>query len=105
MPVIHVIVPCYDEPMTLRPCISRILAAELPPRWSCKVILVDDCSAEETAAIAKEVADAEDQITLIRHETNLGKGAAVRSGFNAVIDAAADEDLVVIQGRRSGVSP
>ena len=95
--MLHVIVPCYDEPETLRPCLHRILNAKLPTGWSREVILVDDCSPEETATIAKEMADTEEAIALIRHTTNRGKGAAVRSGFDAVMDSAEKEDLVVVQ--------
>lgn len=97
MPVIHVIVPCFDEPKTLRPCLDRVLAAKLPTGWLRKVILVDDCSAEETAVIARDAAETEERINLIRHENNLGKGAAVRSGFNLVLESAGVEDIVVIQ--------
>lgn len=97
MPVIHVIVPCFDEPKTLRPCLDRVLAAKLPAGWSRNVILVDDCSAEETAVIARNAADTEERIRLIRHERNLGKGAAVRSGFHVVVESATDEDIVVVQ--------
>lgn len=97
MPAIHVIVPCFNEPSTLQPCLDRILEAELPSVWSRRIILVDDCSEEETAAIARTAASREARIELIRHDQNLGKGAAVRSGFSLVLDTADKDDLVVIQ--------
>lgn len=50
-----------------------------------KVVVVDDGSADDTALIAERLG-----ATVIRHERNLGYGAAIRSGFAAARDLKAD---------------
>lgn len=97
MPVLHVIVPCYNEPQTLRPCIDRIRSAHLPDGWEALICLVDDCSEPTTAKIADELAAEDERITLIRHQQNRGKGAAIQTACHAVIEHAAPNDLAIIQ--------
>lgn len=45
-----------------------------------EVVVVDDCSRDETPTIARRLA-AEGKIRLITHEINQGKGAALQTGF------------------------
>lgn len=61
-----VVIPTYDNPETLADVVRGAL--EHCP----DVIVVDDGSREPVAL---------EGVTLIRHETNLGKGAALRDGF------------------------
>jgi glycosyltransferase involved in cell wall biosynthesis len=64
------IVPCYNEGET----IGRIIrSAKVHVR---DVIVIDDCSTDETAAEA-EAAGA----VVIRHKRNQGKGSALKTGF------------------------
>uniref|UniRef100_UPI00389002D1 glycosyltransferase family 2 protein n=1 Tax=Methanobrevibacter sp. TaxID=66852 RepID=UPI00389002D1 len=78
------IIPAYNEEKALADVIEATL------RYVDKVIIVDDGSVDNTAEIALS-AGAE----LIRHETNLGKGEALKSGFKAVDD---DSIIVTIDG-------
>ena len=57
-----------------------------------EIILVDDASTDNTSQIIKDLSLNEDTIVVITHELNLGKGAALRSGFNAC-----SGDVVIIQ--------
>jgi len=101
MPVLHVVVPVYNERETLDACLRRVLAVDLPPEWLLQIRLVDDHSAapadEETRALAARLQDEGHAVHLHRHERNMGKGAALQTAFDAILDAGADDDLVIIQ--------
>jgi len=55
------------------------------------VIVVDDCSMDGTSEILHRLASEDSRITLIRHEHNKGKGAAVRTAI-----ALATGDITII---------
>lgn len=85
---LSVIVPCFNEAGTIETILGRI-------RDSCRfpneVIVVDDFSSDGTRELLRSghnnVVD-----KVIFHDRNLGKGAALRSGFNA-----ATGDIIIIQ--------
>ena len=79
-----VVVPAFNEAGTIVEVIERL--RELP--FSLQVIVVDDCSTDDTAAIVAGI----EGVELISHERNQGKGAALRSAF-----AQASGRIVVIQ--------
>jgi glycosyltransferase involved in cell wall biosynthesis len=54
------------------------------------IIVVDDGSADATAERAREAG-----ATVVRHERNLGKGAALQTGFDAAVAAGADRVLAL----------
>lgn len=83
---IVVAIPCLNEERNIG---SLVLQAQ---RWADEVIVVDDGSADETAAIA-EAAGA----TVIRHAQNQGKGAALNSAFGVALGRDADV-LVLMDG-------
>lgn len=77
-----VVVPCYNEERTLEKSIERVLAlkGDVP---GLEIVIVNDASRDQSAAIAKQLADRHDCIRFIQHEINQGKGAALRTGFAA----------------------
>ncbi|MFA5140975.1 MAG: glycosyltransferase family 2 protein [Elusimicrobiota bacterium] len=83
-----VIVPAYNEARTLGPLIERLLTVRFPLRL--EVIVVDDGSTDGTAKEAARLS--RPGLKVLRHETNRGKGAAIRTGLDA-----ASGDLVLIQ--------
>lgn len=97
MPVVHVVIPCYNEAETLQPCLDRLLAAEFPEGWERRILIIDDHSEQETAEIAQIAAEGEEQIALIRHDHNQGKGTALQTGFAEVLESAGQDDVVVVQ--------
>jgi dolichol-phosphate mannosyltransferase len=64
----------------------------LSARIELEVIIVDDCSKDESVAAARRCADRVPRLVLFQHESNMGKGAAVRTGI-----AHATGDFVAIQ--------
>ena len=78
------IIPAYNEEVALGDVIRGTL------QYVDKVIIVNDGSSDNTAEVAVE-AGAE----LINHPGNLGKGEALKTGFNAVDD---DSIIITIDG-------
>src|SRR5262245_1068341 len=85
---LSIIMPCYNEARTLRDILSQVRAVDLDKQ----IITVDDNSSDDTYHILCEEASADPQMVVVRHPTNRGKGAAVRSGL-----ARATGEIVVIQ--------
>ena len=84
--------PVYNERTTVEAAISDALTAELPVGVR-ELILVDDGSTDGTRELLREGAWP-DAVTVLFHERNLGKGAAVRTAlarasgsFSVILDA------------------
>jgi glycosyltransferase involved in cell wall biosynthesis len=88
---LSVVVPCYDEQATLGLCIEGLLDIR-DERLALEIIIVDDGSSDDSAAIAETLASMHGEVRLVRHQENFGKGAALRTGF-----AAATGDFVAVQ--------
>jgi glycosyltransferase involved in cell wall biosynthesis len=88
---LSVVVPCYNEQATLATCIERLLGIQ-DAQLALEILIVDDGSIDDSAAIAEELAGAHDEVRLIRHRRNSGKGAALRTGF-----PEATGDFVAVQ--------
>jgi glycosyltransferase involved in cell wall biosynthesis len=84
---LSVIIPVYNEVESIREIVKRVKNTNLA--W--EIILVDDGSIDGTRDLLEEMDDKEN-ICVILHEKNQGKGAAVRTGFDA-----ARGDILLIQ--------
>jgi len=80
--------PVYNEAATVVEVIQSVLA-QRPVQ---QLVVVDDCSQDGTWERLQPLAQIEPRIKLIRHETNRGKGASLRTGI-----AHATSAIVVIQ--------
>jgi glycosyltransferase involved in cell wall biosynthesis len=83
---LSVVIPVYNEKDTIREIHDRVRAVPVEK----EIILVDDCSTDGTREIIRQLAD--DTTKVIFHDHNMGKGAALRTGFK---NAAGD--IVIIQ--------
>jgi glycosyltransferase involved in cell wall biosynthesis len=72
---LSVVVPCYDEQATVLTLIDRVLASP----WVEQVVVVDDGSTDGTRKLLESID--EPRVTVVLHERNRGKGAALRTGF------------------------
>lgn len=103
--IVSVVIPVYNERDTILEILRQV--RDVPVRK--EIVLVDDCSRDGTRDILKQLEDEErallaeaaangqpvpptNRLTIVYHEKNRGKGAAVRTGF-----AAAKGDIVLIQ--------
>ncbi len=78
---LSVVVPCYNEQPTLRASIER-LHATLSTECTLEIIIVDDCSHDDSLNIAESLATQFPAIKLYKHSINQGKGAALRTGLS-----------------------
>ena len=85
---LSVIMPVYNEAATVSEIISRVLQQERVQ----ELIIVDDCSSDNTLEVLRKLASGEPRIRLFNHDVNRGKGAALRTGFKE-----ASADIVIIQ--------
>jgi glycosyltransferase involved in cell wall biosynthesis len=85
---LSVVIACYNEIHTIGPVIEAVRMA-LPAEK--EIIVVDDASTDGSGERLEGDLRARIDV-LIRHERNQGKGAALRSGFQA-----ASGDVVVVQ--------
>jgi glycosyltransferase involved in cell wall biosynthesis len=74
---LSIIVPAYNEERSVRLVLERL--AGLDTQAPYEVIVVDDGSSDDTYNRAVEFAS--EAFKILRHTTNRGKGAAVRSGI------------------------
>jgi dolichyl-phosphate beta-glucosyltransferase len=82
---LSVVIPALNEAGRLPPTLTRIGAyLSAHPDWQpAEIIVVDDGSSDGTAAAAADVNLPHGiDLRIAEHPTNLGKGAAVRTGFN-----------------------
>jgi glycosyltransferase involved in cell wall biosynthesis len=77
--MICVVIPAYQPDRHLSAVVRGIRAVMDAP-----IVVVDDGGGPEYAAIFADVADVAG-VTVLRHAVNLGKGAALRTGFNAAL--------------------
>jgi glycosyltransferase involved in cell wall biosynthesis len=85
---LSIIMPAYNEAATIEEIVVRVLQSP----EDLELIVVDDGSTDDTAVIVKRIAAQDGRVNVVQHETNRGKGAAVRSGL-----AVARGEVVVIQ--------
>jgi len=77
---LSLIVPCYNEESTLAEIVGHILAIA-DEEISLELVIVDDCSTDNSRKVAEELQKQHPEIKLAFHEVNQGKGAALRTGF------------------------
>lgn len=84
---LSIVIPVYNERNTIREICRNLQAVPL----DMELIVVDDFSTDGTRDILKDLSAA-GEATVLYHDRNMGKGAALRSGFQV-----ANGDIVVIQ--------
>jgi len=83
-----VVIPAYNEAKTIAEIIERVQKAEVGLEK--EIIVVDDGSTDGTREILKSLTA--NNLKIIFHEKNQGKGAALRTGFSQ-----ATGDIILIQ--------
>jgi glycosyltransferase involved in cell wall biosynthesis len=84
---VSVIIPAYNEVKTILEVVRRV--EEQP--FIKEIIIVDDCSTDGTAELLAQTTLPEN-VRVLRHSKNMGKGAGIRTGVQA-----ATKDIIIIQ--------
>jgi glycosyltransferase involved in cell wall biosynthesis len=78
------VVPAYNVAQELGEVLRQM------PTLVATIIVVDDASRDDTAAVAEQYAALDPRIIVVRHERNQGVGGAMVSGFRKAVEAGAD---------------
>ena len=84
---LSIIIPCYNERQTIADLVAAVKRA---PIASKEIIIVDDGSTDGTQETLKSLR--EDEVVVLFHNKNQGKGAALRTGFQS-----ASGDICIVQ--------
>jgi glycosyltransferase involved in cell wall biosynthesis len=79
------VMPAYNAAATLERTV-----ADIPPGSVDQIIVVDDCSRDNTVEIAERLG-----LTVIRHEKNLGYGGNQKTCYRHALDAGADYVVMI----------
>lgn len=89
--LLSVIIPVFNERNTIETLLKRVHISQIP--LSKEIIVVDDCSTDGTREILDRIkSDMGDNFRVIFQRSNMGKGAALRTGF-----AVASGEILIIQ--------
>jgi len=91
---LSIVMPAYNEGATIGSVLDQIAAVELLGSLTKEVIIVDDCSGDNTAEVVRQyqVAHPDLSIQYFRHAVNQGKGAALHTGIRT-----ATGDYLIVQ--------
>ncbi len=90
---LSIIIPAYNEEQTIYQVLDKVLEVELIAGMQKEVVVVNDCSKDNTAHIVREYISThpEANIRIFDQQVNMGKGAAIHKG----IDLATGEYLII----------
>lgn len=90
---LDIIIPVYNEQENIISVLRKIEEIDLSKYITKKmVVIVDDCSQDNSCALIEEYIHGKQNFILLKHEINKGKGAAVRYGIEK-----STGDLIFIQ--------
>ncbi len=93
--ILSIVIPVYNEKATIKEVLDAVQQVQLPaPLQKKEIIIVDDYSTDGTRDILQSLVQKKENrnVVLAFHEINLGKGAALRTGFQKVTG-----DITLIQ--------
>ena len=85
---ISVVIPVYNEIDTIEEILARVDKVAIKK----EIIVIDDLSIDGTRERLKKIVADKENVKVIYHSRNRGKGAALRTGFESVTG-----DIVIIQ--------
>lgn len=90
---LSIVIPAYNEERTIHEILDAVRAVELDGGMKKEVIIVDDCSSDNTMGRLEEYSKQHPEMgmSLHKHEVNKGKGAALHTG----IDKATGEYIII----------
>ena len=91
---LSIVIPAYNEAPTIHHILNKIEAVSLIGNLEKEIIIVNDCSKDDTEGAILRYAEAHPSMNIqyFKHEVNQGKGAALHTGIKK-----ATGDLLIIQ--------
>lgn len=86
---LSIVIPVFNEERTLEKLVNTVLA--VPLELEKELIIIDDCSTDNTGSIIQRLAKTHSNIIFFQNEKNRGKGYSVSRG----IDEASGEILII----------
>lgn len=95
--VIGVIVPAYNEEVLIQETLAGV------PKWVDKIIVINDCSKDNTLTLLKESQLQDERIQIIDHEVNKGLGQSLIDGYLASCEM--DVDITAVMAGDNQMHP
>lgn len=92
MKKLSIVIPAYNEEKTLGVILEKVIIVNLPEGFTKEIIIVNDCSKDNTQSIAEEFSKKYENILVINNPKNMGKSQSVRNGI-----LRSTGDVVIIQ--------
>jgi glycosyltransferase involved in cell wall biosynthesis len=86
-PQLSIVIPAYNEGVRVESALERVMSCIIEREWDAEVLVVDDGSKDDTAAIVQRWMTDNPRLHLIQNPGNKGKGYSVRNGL---LQAAGD---------------
>ena len=80
-PQYTIVIPAYNESARIGRALTEVLRTLDEKRWSAEVLVVNDGSTDNTAAIVESFAAKDPRVRLLNNGVNRGKGYSVRNGI------------------------
>jgi dolichol-phosphate mannosyltransferase len=92
--MIWIVLPAYNESLSIEPLFKRFAAAKKEINEPFKVVVVDDGSSDDTAERAERTASVYGlDLYLVRHKVNSGLGETIKTGLTTFINLSSDGDF------------
>lgn len=91
-PYLTVFIPAYNEAGNLAHCVEAVLQQMEILKVSVEILIVNDCSRDQTGALADELAAQDERVRVVHHCENRGIGG----GFVTALQHARGEWLILI---------
>ena len=79
--LLSIVIPAYNEEKTITKLLDKVIELKLPSNFQKEIIVINDCSKDNTLNVVKNVIKKNKNITLLDNGENLGKTRTVKKGL------------------------